>query len=55
MAGAGARGGIKERKNFFFEKKKQKTFGPAGCCDAGATTLNDINRRQSSSPRHGRA
>jgi hypothetical protein len=24
-------------KNFFFEKKKQKTFGPAGFGDGGAT------------------
>jgi hypothetical protein len=24
------------RKRFFFEKKKQKTFGPAGCGNGGA-------------------
>jgi hypothetical protein len=27
---------VNGRKSFFFEKKKQKTFGPAGCGDRRA-------------------
>jgi len=28
-------------KNFFFEKKKQKTFGPAGCGVSAALIASD--------------
>jgi hypothetical protein len=28
-----------EEKRFFFEKKKQKTFGPGAVCQAAASTL----------------
>jgi hypothetical protein len=28
---------VKERKHLFFEKKKQKTFGPFGCGPSKAT------------------
>jgi len=32
---------LKEGKRFFFEKKNQKTFGPAGCGGAVAKARNE--------------
>jgi hypothetical protein len=34
---AGRQNGAQEGKRFFFEKKNQKTFGPGGVGDGGAT------------------